>query len=196
MELSSDFWKALALACIVCRWLELSRQRGLSGKRPLLHEILFRIHLATNCGERWCVVPFPPPPPPFPCCCRGKKDLAETIGCELSEFMFTLNGSRCNMWKTYKLTCLLWPSQPRLSCSPSSFLNYIKFWSHVCFLRQQTSNNEVSPVSWKGEISVPWSWVRSSCCVDVTASPDCHEWILMAEEIRWTCPVSYLDFEK
>lgn len=32
------------------------------------------------------------------------------IGCQLSGMMFLPSGSRCSMWKTCKLVCLLWPS--------------------------------------------------------------------------------------
>lgn len=93
-----------------------------------------------------------------------------------------LSGNRCGTWKTCKLVCLLWPSHHSLSWAFPPALPARWSFCHLCFLRQETSSNEVSPVSWKGEMSEPWWRVRTSA--ELMSRLDCHEQILLTEESR------------
>lgn len=99
--------------------------------------------------------------------------------------------SRCDMWKTCRLVCLLWPSHPRLSwASPPD-----EVWV-TCVLSVTRDFKQWSLVLFLGR-NLPW-------CLAGGSGPLlgwCHNltWLQRANFADWrkqTCPVSYLDLEK
>lgn len=122
-----------------------------------------------------------------------KKVLLEVfIGCQLSGWCSCLVAAdvACEKRASWCVCCDL--PQPEL-CFPSSFPKQMKFWSRVCFLQQETSSNEVNPVSWNGDVSVPWWWVRTllGWCHKLTWL-DCREQILLTEESRHVLSVIWI----
>lgn len=84
----------------------------------------------------------------------AKKGLAGNIS-----WMWTLwddvlpSGSRCGMWGTCRLVCLLWPSpQPRLSWDSPPACSTRWSFVHMCFPWQKALSNEVSPVLGRGNL--------------------------------------------